>query len=43
MTINNRICSMQKYFVIAGLQVEPAEFVVSIRPMEYRSKGIISM
>ena len=35
MTINNRICSMQKYFVIAGLELKPAEFVVSIRPMKY--------
>ena len=35
MTINNRICSMQKYVVVAGLYVRPAEFVVSMRPVEY--------
>ena len=35
MTTNNRICSMQKYFVVAGLWVRPAEFVVSMRPIEY--------
>ena len=35
MTTNNRICSMQKYFVVAGLWNRSAEFVVSIRPMKY--------
>lgn len=35
MTTNNRICSMQKYFVVAGLCKRPAEFVVSMRPSEY--------
>lgn len=35
MTTNNRICSMQKYFVVAGLWVRPADFVVSMRPGKY--------
>ncbi len=40
MTTNNRICSMQKYFVVAGLGLKPAEFVVSMRPMKYiKAKG----
>ena len=39
MATNNRICSMQKYFVVAGLWIRPAEFVVSMRPMKYISKG----
>ena len=38
MTINNRICSMQKYFVVAGLCVRPAEFVISIRPINIKAK-----
>ena len=41
MTTNNRICSMQKYFVVAGLWIKPAEFVVSMRPMKYiKAKGM---
>lgn len=39
MTTNNRICSMQKYFVVAGLWIRPAEFVVSMRPIEYIETG----
>ena len=35
MTTNNRICSMQKYYAVAGLSSRPADFVVSIRPVEY--------
>lgn len=38
MTINSRICSMQKYFVVAGLWNRPADFVVSIRPINIKAK-----
>ena len=38
MTTNNRICSMQKYFVVAGLWIRPAEFVVSMRPKNIQAK-----
>ena len=43
MTINNRICSMQKYFVVAGLVYRPAEFVVSMRPSEYIETRVKNM
>lgn len=43
MTINNRICSMQKYFVVAGLWMKPADFVVSMRPMKYIKAKEINM
>ena len=43
MTTNNRICSMQKYFVVAGLWIRPAEFAVSIRPIKYIEAKRINM